>query len=60
MVAKKLSLLAVLSSAVLMGCGSAPEPKKMPTVSPDQQAQLDKAHAESKAQQAPADAPANK
>ena len=58
MVLKRLSLLIVVLSAAVLGCGSAAEPKKIPTVTPEQQAELDKQHAEMKAQQAPADAPA--
>lgn len=58
MIAKRLSLLIVILSAAVLGCGSAVEPKKMPTITPEKQAELDKAHAEAKAQQAPADAPA--
>lgn len=58
MVFKKFSLLIVVLSAAVLGCGAAAEPKKMPTVTPEQQAELDKQHAEMKAQQPPADAPA--
>lgn len=58
MIVKRLSLLIVVLSAAVLGCGAAAEPKKMPSVTPAQQAELDKQHAEAKAQQAPADAPA--
>jgi hypothetical protein len=40
---------AALLSVVVVGCGGGAEPKKIPTVTPEQKAELDKQHAEMKA-----------
>lgn len=46
--ASRFYVAAVILSSAVIGCGGA-EPKKLPTVTPEQQAELDKQHAETKA-----------
>lgn len=46
--ANRFYVAAVILSSAVLGCGGA-EPKKLPTITPEQQAELDKQHAEMKA-----------
>ena len=48
MTSLRLTLAAVVLSTMFVGCSQAPE-KEMPKVTPAQQAELDKSHAEMKA-----------
>ncbi len=49
MISSRLSISAIVLSAAFIGCGGGAEPKKIPTVTPEQKAELDKQHAEMKA-----------
>ncbi len=49
MISNRLSISALVLSAAFIGCGGGAEPKKIPTVTPEQKAELDKQHAEMKA-----------
>ena len=46
MVSSRLSISAIVLSAAFIGCGGGAEPKKIPAVTPEQKAELDKQHAE--------------
>jgi hypothetical protein len=52
MISSRLSISAIVLSAAFIGCGGGVEPKKIPTVTPEQKAELDKQHAEMKAKAA--------
>jgi hypothetical protein len=49
MISSRLSISAIVLSAAFIGCGGGVEPKKIPPVTPEQKAELDKQHAEMKA-----------